>query len=126
MVLMLGIGEGMNRSLIESSTTLMSGHVNVAGFFKVTSGQAAPVVTHAPEVLATIRKEVPELTYVASRGRGWAKVISETSSTMIGLAGVDISQEQGLQKALRVKEGRLEDLAQARLASCSSRSRRRT
>jgi len=111
MVVMLGIGEGMNRSLIESSTTLMSGHVNVAGFFKVTAGQASPVVTHAPEVIEVIRKEVPELTYIASRGRGFAKVISETSSTLIGLGGIDISKEQGLQKALKVKEGRLEDLA---------------
>ncbi len=111
MVSMLGIGEGMNRSLVETSTTLMSGHINVAGFFKVTSGQAAPVVTQAPAVLATIRKEVPELTYVASRGRGWAKVVSETNSTMLGLGGIDITQEQGLQKALKVKEGKLEDLA---------------
>ncbi len=111
MVMMLGIGEGMNRSLVETSTTLMSGHINVAGFFKVTSGQAAPVVTKAKDVLATIKKEVPELTYVASRGRGWAKVVSETNSTMIGLGGIDITQEQGLQKALKVKEGKLEDLA---------------
>ena len=111
MVMMLGIGEGMNRSLVETSTTLMSGHINVAGFFKVTAGQAAPVVTHAQDVLATIKKEVPELTYVASRGRGWAKVVSETSSSMLGLGGIDISQEQGLQKALKVKEGKLEDLA---------------
>lgn len=111
MVMMLGIGEGMNRSLVEISTTLMSGHINVAGFFKVTAGQAAPVVTKAEEVLATIKKEVPELTYVASRGRGWAKVVSETNSTMLGLGGIDITQEPGLQKALKVKEGKLEDLA---------------
>jgi ABC-type lipoprotein release transport system permease subunit len=111
MVVMLGIGEGMNRSLVESSTTLMSGHINVAGFFKVTAGQAAPVVTKADEVLATIKKEVPELVYVASRGRGWAKVVSETSSAMIGLGGVQIASEQGLQSALKVKEGKLEDLA---------------
>ncbi|MFO0595269.1 MAG: FtsX-like permease family protein [Myxococcaceae bacterium] len=111
MVFLLGVGEGMNRSLVESSTTLMSGHVNVAGFFKVTAGQAAPVVTHAKEVTAVIRKEVPELVYIASRGRGWAKVVSESGSTMIGLGGVDITQEQGLQKALKVKEGKLEDLS---------------
>ncbi len=111
MVMMLGIGEGMNRSLVESSTTLMSGHINVAGFFKVTSGQSAPVVTRAQDVLAVIKKEVPELTYVASRGRGWAKVVSESNSTMIGLGGIDITQEQGLQRALKVKEGKLEDLA---------------
>ena len=111
MVVMLGVGEGMNRSLVESSTTLMSGHVNVAGFFKVTAGQASPVVTHADEVIAVIRKEVPELTYIASRGRGFAKVISDSGSTLIGLGGIDITKEQGLQKALHVKEGRLEDLA---------------
>ena len=58
MVLMLGIAEGMNRTLIESSTTLMSGHVNVQGFFKVTAGQAAPAVTHYRQVLETVRKEV--------------------------------------------------------------------
>ncbi len=111
MVVMLGIGEGMNRSLIETSTTLMSGHVNVAGFFKVTSGQAAPVVTRAPGVIDVIRKEVPELTYIASRGRGWAKVVSETGSTLIGLGGIDINKEPGLMKSLHVKEGKLEDLA---------------
>lgn len=111
MVFLLGVGEGMNRSLVESSTTLMSGHVNVAGFFKVTAGQAAPVVTHAKEVTDVIRKEVPELVYIASRGRGWAKVVSETSSMMIGLGGIDITQEKGLQKALKLKEGKLEDLS---------------
>jgi putative ABC transport system permease protein len=112
MVVLLGIGEGMNRSLIESSTTLMSGHVNVAGFFKVTAGQAAPVVTHAQEVTDVIRREVPELTYIASRGRGFAKVISESGSTMIGLGGIDIAREQGLQKSLRIKEGNLAELEQ--------------
>jgi putative ABC transport system permease protein len=110
MIFLLGVGEGMNRALVEASTTLMSGHVNVAGFFKVTAGQAAPLVTHAREVTDVIRKEVPELTYIAARGRGWAKVISESGSTMIGLAGIDISEEEGLKRALKVKEGNIDDL----------------
>ncbi len=111
LLVMLGVGEGMQRSLVESSTTLMSGHVNVAGFFKVTAGQAAPVVTHAKEVTQVIRKTVPELDYIVSRGRGWAKVISDTSSVMIGLSGVAIDEERGLKEILRIKEGRLEDLS---------------
>lgn len=111
MLVMLGVAEGMNRSLIESSTTLMSGHVNVAGFFKVTSGQAAPVLTGAKAVRAVVEKAVPEATYVASRGRGFAKVVSESSSMLLGLAAVDIAQEKGLAEVLRIKEGRLEDLA---------------
>lgn len=111
LLIMLSISEGMNHSLIESSTTLMSGHVNVAGFFKVTSGQAAPVVTHAKQVAEVIRREVPELTYIASRGRGWAKVVSDQGSQMLGLAGVSIAEEPGLREVLKIKAGRLDDLA---------------
>jgi putative ABC transport system permease protein len=111
LLVMLGISEGMNRSLIEASTTLMSGHVNVAGFFKVTSGSSAPVVTHAAQVAEVIRREVPELTYIASRGRGWAKVVSDQGSQMLGLSGVSIAQERGLRELLKVKDGRLDDLA---------------
>lgn len=111
MVLMLGIAEGANRALIESSTTLSSGHLNVGGFFKATAGQAAPIVTHADAVTKVVRETLPELTYIVSRGRGYAKVISEGSSMLIGIGGIDITAEQGLQRALKVKEGKLEDLA---------------
>lgn len=111
MSLMLGVAEGLNRTLIDTSTTLMSGHVNVGGFFKHTAGQAAPVVTRTPEVLEVVKRTVPELTYVALRGRGWAKVTSETSSKMIGLSGVEIEQEVGLKAVLVVQEGNLAELA---------------
>ena len=33
-----GLAAGMERSILESVTTLMTGHVNVGGFFKVTAG----------------------------------------------------------------------------------------
>lgn len=112
MVVMLGIGEGMQRSLVEMSTTLLSGHVNVGGFFKVTAGQAAPVVTHAEELTALVKKEVPEVTYIASRGRGFAKVVSESGSMMLGVSGIVIGEEKGLQRTLRIKEGDLSKLAQ--------------
>jgi len=112
MVVMLGIAEGMNRTLIDSSTTLMSGHVNVAGFYKATAGQAAPVVVDYKKVEAIIRREVPELKYLAQRGRGWAKVISDTNTKMFGLGGIDVRAELGLKDVLVIKSGRLEDLAQ--------------
>ena len=32
----------MRESMLKSATTLMSGHVNVGGFFKVTAGQMVP------------------------------------------------------------------------------------
>lgn len=111
MLTLLGIAEGMNRTLVESSTTLMSGHVNVAGFYKVTAGQAAPVVTHYKDVIAVIRKAVPELKYIAQRGRGWAKIISDGGANkMFGLTGIDVKNEKGLSQVLKIKEGRLEAL----------------
>ncbi|PZR05924.1 MAG: ABC transporter permease [Archangium gephyra] len=111
MVVMLGVSEGMSRSLVEMSTTLMSGHINVAGFFKVTAGQASPVVTHVKEVSEVVRKELPEIQYIVQRGRGYAKLVGESGSQLLGLSGVNIESEQGLKKTLRIKEGRLEDLA---------------
>ncbi|MCU0695322.1 MAG: FtsX-like permease family protein [Myxococcaceae bacterium] len=111
LVLMLGVAEGMNRSLIEASTTLMSGHLNVAGFFKVTAGQAAPVVTKANALRAVVAKAVPEAKYVVSRGRGYAKVVSDQGSTFIGLAGVSVEDERGLASVLKLKEGSLADLS---------------
>jgi putative ABC transport system permease protein len=110
MGVILGVAEGLNRTLIQSSTTLMSGHVNVGGFFKPTAGQAAPAVTRASEVTAVIKKAVPELKYIAQRGRGWAKVISETNAKMFGLSGIDIENELGLQQVLSMKEGSLDGL----------------
>jgi len=111
MIFLLGVGEGMNRALVEASTTLMSGHVNVAGFFKVTAGQAAPLVTHVKEVTDVIRKEVPELTYIAARGRGWAKVISESGSTMIGLAGVNIDEATMVRELVALVRDRIGPVA---------------
>jgi putative ABC transport system permease protein len=110
LVVMLGVSEGMNRSLIESSTTLASGHVNVAGFFKVTAGAAAPVVTRSKELTEVIRKAVPEATAIVPRGRGFAKVIGDRSSMLLGLTGVSIDDDKGLAEVIRLKEGSLDDL----------------
>ena len=74
LVLLLGLLNGIRSTILESATTLMTGHVNVGGFFKVTAGAAAPVVTHYPDILTVIRREVPEVDYVTQRGRGWAKI----------------------------------------------------
>src|SRR5512143_3985402 len=63
LVLLNCLVDGMKSSLMESATTLATGHVNVGGFYKVTSGTAAPLVTDYEKVLAETRKHVPELDY---------------------------------------------------------------
>ncbi len=111
LVLLAGVSVGVHATMLESATTLMTGHVNVAGFYKVTAGQSAPVVTDYEKVLAVVEREVPELDFVVQRGRGWAALISDTGSTQIGIGGVDIAHETGFKKVVRVSSGRLEDLA---------------
>ncbi|MCI0571451.1 MAG: FtsX-like permease family protein [Myxococcaceae bacterium] len=112
LVMLQGMTTGIRSTLLESATTLSSGHVNVGGFFKVTAGQGAPVVTEFPKLVEIIRKEVPELDFVTERGRGWAKLIADDgSSVQLGLAGVDITRESGLKKTLKVTQGNLDDLA---------------
>jgi ABC-type lipoprotein release transport system permease subunit len=101
----------MKSAMLESATTLMTGHVNVGGFFKVTSGTAAPLVSDYEKVLAETRRRVPEVDYATVRGRGWGKVVSDTSSMDMVLGGVDVAKEPGIRRVLRVVEGDLDDLA---------------
>ena len=102
----------MRESMLKSATTLMSGHVNVGGFFKVTAGQSGPVVTHYPEVVKAVEEALPgEIDYVAVRGRGWAKLISDTASMQTGIGGIDITHERGFKKVIQVESGNLDDLA---------------
>jgi ABC-type lipoprotein release transport system permease subunit len=110
LVLLNGLADGMKASLLESATTLMTGHVNVGGFYKVTSSTAAPLVTDYQKVLAETRKHVPELDYYTVRVRGYAKAVSEKSSMDLVLGGVDVTNEPGLRRVLQRVDGRLDDL----------------
>jgi ABC-type lipoprotein release transport system permease subunit len=112
LVLLGALTAGMEAAMMESALTMLTGHVNVGGFFKVTSGSAAPLVSDYPRLVAEVREHVPELDYITHRGRGWAKAVSESSSMDLVLAGVDVGSEPSFRRTLRVLEGRLEDLAQ--------------
>jgi putative ABC transport system permease protein len=112
LVLLVGLLNGIRSTMLESATTLMSGHVNVGGFYKVTAGQSAPVVTHYRELERLVRENVPELDYLTQRGRGWAKVVSETGSIQSGVGGIDVRKEAGFRKVIQVQEGSLDALAE--------------
>lgn len=111
-VTVTGLFVGIQQTLVTSATTLMSGQVNVAGFFKANAGQAAPVVTGYRKVLEEVKREVPELDYVVHRGRGFAKLVSDNGSMMVAVGGIDIDAEQGFKRVIVIKEGRLEGLHQ--------------
>src|SRR5271169_4871444 len=112
LVVLLGLLNGIRTTILESATTLMTGQVNVAGFFKVTAGQSAPVVTHYKKVLEVVRANVPELDYVTERGRGWAKVVSDTGSLQAGVNGIDIANEPGFRRVVQLQQGSLDALTE--------------
>jgi len=112
LVLLGALTAGIEHAMLESATTLMTGHVNVGGFFKVTSGTAAPLVSDWPKVLEATRAEVPEIDYVAVRGRGWVKAVSESASMDLVLGGLDIEKEPGFRKVVIPIQGSLDELIQ--------------
>jgi putative ABC transport system permease protein len=112
LILMTGLSTGVRETMMESATTLSTGHVNVGGFFKVTAGQAAPVVTDYAKVVEIVKREVPEAEFVIHRGRGWSKVVSDTASEQLGVGGIDIKNEPKFASVLQIVSGKLEDLAQ--------------
>ena len=112
LVLLTGLSTGIRETMIETATTLSTGHVNVGGFFKVTAGQAAPVVTDYAKVVALVKREVPETACIVQRGRGWAKVVSDTSSEQLGVSGIDIKNEPQFASVLQIVSGNIADLAE--------------
>jgi putative ABC transport system permease protein len=112
LVLLQGLSTGIRETMLKTATTLSTGHLNVGGFFKVTAGQAAPVVTEYEKVLGVVKKAVPEMAFAVQRGRGWAKVVSDTGSMQAGINGIDIRDEPAFKQVLRIKSGNIDDLAQ--------------
>lgn len=111
MVTLTGTFVGIRTTLLVSATTLMSGHVNVSGFYKSSATASAPVVTNYKKVRTLISEKVPEVDYVVQRGRGWAKLVSESGAQQVGIGGIDINNEPGFRKVVQIKEGKFEDLS---------------
>jgi len=105
------LSSGVKKTMLESATTVATGHLNVGGFYKVTAGQCAPLVTDYKKIQAIVEKTLPDLDYVTARGRGWARLVSDQANMQVGIAGVDMAHEPRLPQVLKMKEGKLEDLA---------------
>lgn len=112
LILLNGLATGISETMLRTATTLTTGHINVGGFFKVTAGQSAPVVTDYKKVLEATKRAVPELTYTVQRGRGWAKIVSDSGSMQAGIGGIDIRDEPQFKSVLNIVSGNIDDLAE--------------
>ena len=96
LVFLLALSRGVNVSMTRAATTLSAGHVNVAGFYKATPEDAAPIIQGVAAIKKIAVENTPNLDYALDRHRGWAKVVSETSSVWCGLHGIDVREEKAL------------------------------
>ncbi len=106
------LSTGVSETMVRAATTLSSGHINVGGFFKVTANQAGPVVTDFEQVAKIVERNVPELEHWVHRGRGWAKIVSDSGSIQAGVTGIDIKNEPDFKRVISVVSGNIDDLAQ--------------
>ncbi|MGB0646255.1 MAG: ABC transporter permease [Bradymonadia bacterium] len=101
LVLLLGLSSGIHNNLVTAATTIASGHVNVAGFFKTSpNSMGIPVVNNRQELKTLVKASSPHIRNVIDRHRGWAKLISDETSIWAGLYGIDILQEDSLRAQL--------------------------
>jgi putative ABC transport system permease protein len=112
LVLLTALASGARETMLHTATTLVTGHINIGGFFKVTAGQSAPVVTNYGTAMDVAKKALPEMEFAVQRGRGWAKAISETGSMQVGIGGIDIRDEPEFKQVLRIISGKIDDLEQ--------------
>jgi ABC-type lipoprotein release transport system permease subunit len=110
-VFLLCLSTGIHATMLESATTLSTGHLNVAGFYKVTAGQSAPVITQYKKLEEIVKKTLPDLDFIAPRGRGWAKLVSDGGSMQVAIGGIDIAYEPGFRRVIHLLSGNLDDLA---------------
>jgi len=110
LVLLGSLTAGIREAMLDSATTIMTGHVNVGGFYKITSGMAGALISRYPEVLSDVRRHVPELSFVAVRGRGYGKAVAEQGSMNLVLAGIDVAAEPRFREVVQLQAGRLDGL----------------
>lgn len=112
-VLLASLSAGIRHTMIDTSTTLWTGHLNVGGFYKVTSGGAAPLVADYEKVAKVVKAGVPELDFMAVRVRGFGKIVSDRGSSIQGsISGIDIAAEPAFKSVLQIVSGNIDNLAQ--------------
>lgn len=93
LVLLLSLSQGVTDTMIRSSTVLYTGHVNVGGFYKAKTTDAWPLVRNAAELRGIVEQNAEDVDYIIDRLRGWAKLVSTTSSMYASLSGIDVDEE---------------------------------
>ena len=79
-VLLLALTAGVTDNLIKGATTVSSGHVNIAGYYKSSPTDAQALVTDVETLKKEAKEALPDAVVILDRLRGWGKVISDRGS----------------------------------------------
>lgn len=92
--------------MIDSATTLASGHVNVGGFYKASVSVAQPTVLDFEKVEALARAASPHVVSIEHRARGnFDRITSQKTSLMNAVAGIDFIDDKQLSTRLTLVAG---------------------
>lgn len=112
LVLLASLSNGMSETMLRVATTLSTGHVNVGGFYKMTTTDASPMITEVPKILEAVRGLGPDVSGVVVRGRGWGKLVSEQGKQEGVLVGIDVATEPGFRQVVTLLDGSFDALEQ--------------
>ncbi len=110
LVLLLSLTAGIRKTILDNATALASGHVNVAGFYKISQNSATPLVTQYAPIEKLVHEHVPEATLFYKRVRGYGRIISDTTSIMGPVWGIDIANEKSIVGPLQAESGSIQSL----------------
>ncbi len=101
-VVLRSSAKSISDRMIETATTLNSGHVNVGGFYKARRKGADAVLRDRQQLRDIVSAAVPEATSIIDRARGWGRIISSESSINTGLIGINYDAEESLFATLKL------------------------
>jgi putative ABC transport system permease protein len=116
---MMTLKTGVARAQREAVTTLISGDLNVGGFFKLHPDSLTPVMGDARPVRAVVEPLVPAGCHLRERGRGQTLVGAGRHRARSFLVGLDPAREPDTLRYFQVKEGSLEALERPRTVALS-------
>jgi putative ABC transport system permease protein len=100
LVMLLSLAGGVADTMIKTASAISAGHVNIGGFYKMSQGESAALVTDVAKLREIARTSTPGFVSMVDRARGWGKLISDSGSQQMGVNGIDFDEEKDLVKML--------------------------
>ncbi|MFY0524866.1 ABC transporter permease [Archangium gephyra] len=117
---MMSLTSGVASAQREAVLTLLSGELNVGGYFKVHPDTIAPVMGDARRVRAVVEPLVPAGCGLRERGRGLASVGAGRHRGRSFMTSLDVTREPETLASIRLAGGSLEALDRPRTVALST------